>query len=483
MRGDKLYRDIEKHVSSAKVEVNGRDSDLRTLERRAEGIRKDLASQADAFVDLHLADAAHVELPQAIRHMLSERDASLDTARERIRSADEELLSTEIAIEEARKAHDSRLEELRTQTALAEEKLRQDPEAQAAIAEARKAKTDIEDLRRRKETVEFEVDPKIELFERDPLFAYLTARGYGTPSYRAWWPFRNLDAWLARKIRYDANARTVEVLSRLPEWIDARIRDARSSKVDVFAAESTAKARIYEHASRAEIAEAEARLELDRRTEARSRLVRQRQQDAKEVEAATRGKDTALDKIRKAYAKHLRDMGPTYLARLVASNPTGRDGDVSRRILAQAKDLEACDEAIEKIRLVREEAAGRLAELKKVEDRIRSKRMHTSNSRYDGDVDGLLTGLVLGHITSGDFMSRADRMYEEERSSSSYGSQTSGSQSGGYSNGQSIGSSDDSNRQSTGYSNGISIGGGGDTSPSPASTSDGGGSYSSGDSF
>jgi hypothetical protein len=73
---------------------------------------------------------------------------------------------------------------------------------------------------------------KGKVYEGDPLFNYLWARGYGTPQYRAFGFTRLLDRWVARVCGYEPLRRNYWMLSELPARFDEHAKRMRAAADD-----------------------------------------------------------------------------------------------------------------------------------------------------------------------------------------------------------------------------------------------------------
>ena len=69
-------------------------------------------------------------------------------------------------------------------------------------------------------------------YETDPLFTYLWARGYGTPTYRAFGFTRLLDRWVARVCGYEPLRRNYWMLSERPARFDEHAKRMRAAADD-----------------------------------------------------------------------------------------------------------------------------------------------------------------------------------------------------------------------------------------------------------
>src|SRR5690554_1547495 len=177
---------------------------LDDVERRVDAI---LAARRDAQAALDAEIAAAEEKLEALERVRGERQADVDAAAEAVDAAEADA--------QARLEAD---DEYRAKLAQAE---RSDAVADHAEEKARAAETD---------RIE-----KGRPYEADPVFAYLWARGFGTPRYRAWPPTRLLDGWVARSIDYEPQRRNYALLTEIPERLKehaARMREIADRDLD-----------------------------------------------------------------------------------------------------------------------------------------------------------------------------------------------------------------------------------------------------------
>jgi len=98
----------------------------------------------------------------------------------------------------------------------AQRRLEGDDEYREKLAAAERSDAVADQAEEKARAAEADRAEKGRPYEADRVFAYLWARGFGTPRYRAWPITRVLDGWAARTIDYEAQRRNYHLLTEIP---------------------------------------------------------------------------------------------------------------------------------------------------------------------------------------------------------------------------------------------------------------------------
>ncbi|HEX9886007.1 MAG TPA: hypothetical protein VGA70_05945 [Longimicrobiales bacterium] len=234
-------------------------------------------------------------------------------------------------------------------------------------------------------------------------FAYLMARGYGGPEYRAGPLGRRLDRWLASQSDFDTLRRSYLILRDGPGLIHREILDLRNraaeleARIDGREAEVGAREGLMEAAEASTACEqrlAEGRPALEARRAHRDALVA-------ELQAVELNRGAAYERLLDRHTDFLESQTMSELAERAMETADPRDDvlvqrlhEVRRRIIDSGRDLTAHRKELHRLA----ELTGRLAEAK----RAAATRFYSRRSRFPDDfrLQDALSPLVDGDATA-----------------------------------------------------------------------------------
>jgi len=218
--------------------------ELQQLNQRLLAIRGEVAEAYKALAQLRLADAKSG--PDAISALSAAADGVQQLIAARARAmevADAALTEARTRWSDAKKAKDharATLDALEDQAARAMETVRSrlpaDPEWRKLDEAAQAAERVAVHAEQKTALAEQDRVQKGKPYEDDPLFAYLWARGYGTPRYSAGGITRLMDGFVARVARYEPARRNFAVLTELPAKLAEHAARTREAAVAAAAA-------------------------------------------------------------------------------------------------------------------------------------------------------------------------------------------------------------------------------------------------------
>ncbi len=403
-------RDIYRSIERA-------EADLRAEEAR---VARRLAELAEEAAEIHRAEsAAYRSLAQTRLDALerdkiagrldrAEREAltALETRKARLAEAERQSAALEAELADAmarRDAADQSLNEATEARDLladaTQARLVDDPDwaARAAALEAAEAKAEAADAKA--DRAEADRAEKSIAYDTDPLFAYLWARRYDTPDYRAMALVKEIDGRVARLIGYPAARRDYTRLNEIPRRLRAHAdRLAETAEAAGLALAEIERAALESdgigpHEEAVEAAEAAldgieaeiARLETARET---ADTLRARLTDPEQDEGMLR----ALDGL----AQTFRRTELSRLAERARATPSPEDDNAVARLAELAESDRRVRAAIAEAKREERDLARRRDELAAERRRFRSRGYARPGGRFDnGDALGTLIGGIV----------------------------------------------------------------------------------------
>lgn len=332
----------------------------------------------------------------------------------------------------------------------------QNEEYRRLHGEGQKAREAFDRRERQHQTFVQEAARKLQAYRSNPLFTYLVKRNFD-PSKRNGGLTQRLDGWVARVVHYRENKKNFDYLNVLPGEMEKEI-ERRRAAVEGLAQQV---ARLEEEtAARHNLPVVmEQGIELGKRRE----HIMQDMDETDQTFARYAEERQQLDNTKGAYhqnaiqrlTQYLRGQSIEELMQRARETEDPDDDRLVQRIDATGNEIEEWKGRVRESRKEQEGILKNLKNLKDIESDFTTKDYEASRSRFpDGfDIDGLLTGLLLGRYSRSSVWDEIDsdqyfKPRETYRSSysSSWGSSSSSS-SGGFGGG--------------GFSGGGGFGGGG----------------------
>src|SRR5690606_10284088 len=139
----------------------------------------------------------------------------------------------------------------------AQRRLEGDDEYREKLAAAERSDAVADQAEEKARAAEADRAEKGRPYEADRVFAYLWARGFGTPRYRAWPITRVLDGWAARTIDYEAQRRNYHLLTEIP----ARLAEHAAAMREIAERDGGAARGVERRAAERRVAEADKAIE------------------------------------------------------------------------------------------------------------------------------------------------------------------------------------------------------------------------------
>lgn len=260
-----------------------------------------------------------------------------------------------------------------------------------------------------------DLDTKGAAYHADPLFSYLLKRGYGTGAYRSRGFIKACDAHVADRCKFDQVYSKYQLLQQLPEFVAEHLRAAQDRSNELA---RQADARLLALAQQ----HIPSNLEGDLRAAVADERAAQGSLDAMQREIDRLGAEIAT------YANYTDPLGREMTADLkcvyddtmideLEAIATTTDDPEDDELVAQLKKLRSRRSAVMSREPELADNARKSAEkakrLRDFNNQFRQNRRATSSYRYDdGALDGFITGVLLGNLTSS---SAADQLGQAAR--------------------------------------------------------------------
>lgn len=285
------------------------------------------------------------------------------------------------------------------------EELQTMPRWQSLFAQAQRLEARVAASGKRLEAAEREQTDKLPAYERDPLFAYLTRRNFGTARAAGTAITRGLDRWVAGVIEYaDARAK-YDFLKELPDHAAAVLAEDHAALAAAVPPLARVESEVVDRNGLTPVLERGERL-YGEREDARRAL--------REAETTLRdltGEFAALHDERGSYYEsaidgleaYLDGRTPEELAAMARASGDPRD-DV------HVADLQEIDDQLAELRTdlanakdERDSIADRLAGLEDLRDQFETDDWNGRRSRFDDglDINALLLGYLAGSHSHG----------------------------------------------------------------------------------
>ncbi|HSO43844.1 MAG TPA: hypothetical protein VLR47_13570 [Rhodospirillales bacterium] len=396
--------DVFARVQQQTGAVHGR---LNELSGRLLQVQKE---EGEAYRDLARVRLGLAEKDPLIM-VLEQVDANVRTARQRrddvFTEADAEIAALEreaAALREERAAAATVAEQRHEALAAAEEAVRQPllrTEAYRQQAEAAGAAEHIAVAAERK-TEQAETDrlEKGEAYEGDELFQYLWRRGYGTSEYHAGPLTRLFDGWIAGFIGFREARASFAMLNEIPrrlgEHAERRRAKALAERERLAAMEAEALNGSDAIPRRAELEEAEARLDaIDDRVEANARALVEAQARRARVLS---GEDPAFGGAIRAIEQALRRQDLRALRAHAEQTRPGEDDAAVQRLDVLEAEEQALMAELEQVKAEQERQRRELEEIGSIRRDYRRRGYHRGTFDVAG---GAILGSILGQVLGG----------------------------------------------------------------------------------
>jgi hypothetical protein len=424
LTGRSIYRNLSRELEDAHTRYAEAAQALRGAESRHEELLAEESRIVEELARVYLPDLSPASVSLAFSELRANLESALDAQEERRDRLSRDAVRAGGRVKAARTALD-RLEEdagalaerLREARARVEAVLESDDRHEEHVEEHAALMDFRERLLRRRARLGAAASAERPRYERDRLFRYLHDRDWGGPAYRAGSLTRRLDHWLARRIEYEALARSYRILKVGPHQLAAEIRRLGAQAEEVERAidrreEDVARAEgllaLLEERVATEERLTGAQAELDQARSTREAVER----ELRSVEAH-RGRH--FEEAVELYREHLEGKTVRELEALARGTPDPRDDGLVREL----------DEVRAALERASSKLARRRAELARASERVeRLSRLHGSGlQRFaqprvffpDGlELGGMVERLIRGDAGPEDLIAELDDAHREE---------------------------------------------------------------------
>lgn len=359
------------------------------------------------FAGIQLGEAA-VGLPE-VRKVLAERECSLADATRKLPMVEASI---------AREAKE--LDELQERIEHVEANVAREVETDAFVVSAALRQQDAVTLKAQLHANMAEIDSEVKAKRpayEDSVFQYLKARQYGTDDYSGRGLVRRLDGWLAQRSHFAENSANLQIIEGMQGMAAERGAQAQAELVEAQRSRDSAIAKLEGEAGLPGLRSA-----LRGRDAKVSALKREARELKTLITQHADGEDPGWKRAHGLFAEMLSNKTLSDLDRLAAQTANEEDDVLVKRIEKLRSEVAACNDQVRDLKEVAESAEKAYRKAKKLEhdfDREGFGRGGYSYERFD--VDGLLTGYMLGRSSSSEVLStmRSSRSEEESWSSRS----------------------------------------------------------------
>lgn len=237
-------------------------------------------------------------------------------------------------------------------------------------------------------------------YERDPLFAYLWSRGFGTSVYRAWPPSQWLDAKVAKLCSYEGARRNYAMLTEIPKRLQEHAAKMRSD----FDREAEALRALEQRAAEtANVPERQASLdaaekslsEIDTSIAANEDRIRTLVEERGRFAA---GEDPHYRRCIDVLSEALRQESVEFLRERAARTLAREDDALVGRLAEIQRERDRMEQGLDQFRRLHQAESERLLKFEEVRRRFKERGYDGSHSVF---VNGALIGMILNQFLSG----------------------------------------------------------------------------------
>ncbi len=468
--GKKVYnairdkeRGVEQDHNSLSVELQGYQSQINQLVQDREERFVRLATFYLPVMDAESVRSTIRELQGEVQRLFKEKqtlrtslDSSMQQSRQRKESLEESLQSVDVLLEQKVTVRDQKRQDIASE-------LKEDGEYTTSHSNASQANERLTQNKKRFETFEEEAQEKLHAYQGNKLFTYLLQRDFNGSEYSGTAVTRKLDSWVAGIINYSEVRKNYDFLTSMPTAIKAEI-DQQQADLDELVE------RI--EAIEQEVAEKHGLPQVlsdgNDLAQKRAKILGDIQREDAQFSSYTVQRKE-LDNTKDAYHQralgrlksYLKDSSIVNLKERARATPNSEDDhlvDQVESIDAKIRQLKSDAKTVqEKQSAVAEQLEG----LRQVSRHYSSNNWERNRSYFGNslDIDDLLTGYLLGRISTDSIISdlNSHHHWEPEPAPVYHSSYSSSHHSSG---GDSFGGGDFSSGGGFGGGGGFSSGGG-----------------------
>jgi len=416
--------EIARSLARKREEV---ESSLRDVADRIHGLERDVGQVMaeegrlwSAFAAIQIGEA--VSLPGQVESMLDKRSGKIEAAKSGIKASQDRIASLSERRETAAAQADKDAKALGEQQDAVKAKLDADPVVRELRVDLARLDEIVGSLLEKGKRAVLERDEKGGAYESDEFFRYLSRRGFGTPKYAGWGVAAHLDSWLANLISYRKKSADYQRLQDIPAWIQDRSdkaeadRSRKAAELKTIVDRETLALKPFRKAAEAS-AEALSKIEADIAAERES--IHDASRLLSEAALAT---DEDMKRITSSFAEMLSRKGIRDIAAAAARTATKEDDAIVEKLEALGREKSSLASQIAGLKPGLMEFEKRIAAIKEVENKLRSRGWTGSSHRFGSVPSSAADDLSQGVITSAALWSMMQSSHRHESSHSSYGS-------------------------------------------------------------
>lgn len=410
--GRDVHRDLVRRIRKVRRKVAREEERIEELQRRVAESGERRAATVRALAEFHLPEMNEEAVAGTLAEMEADIRAVYEGKKDRLGEVERSIPEQRVVVEGAEAAlatvtgalNETGRERARLARIVFEE-LQGMPRWIQLFERVRKLEARVAASEKRCQAAQREQKEKTPAYERDPFFAYLSRRRYGTGAAAGNPLTRRLDRWVAAVTDYEAVRGMYDLLNALPGHMESVLEEDRKALAVAAPPLNRLEAGVIDRNGMTPVLERGERLYAERE-EARKAL-----RDAEAALRALTEELAALHDERGSYFETAIDGIETYLEgrtldELLAMARETRDprDDVLVARLgetdAQLADLRA---QLAERREERSSLASRLGELEDLRDRFEREDWNGRRSQFDDslNMNALLLGFMAGRHSSG----------------------------------------------------------------------------------
>jgi len=453
-----MLRDARRTVEDEHAAIS---KSILEIDRSMEKLNARQTAMWKQFASIQAAEGTIVS--DKLSKLRADRAAAIEKAHRTIEISTKEIADAAANLDELSKRKKAAEEAISAKYREVEEASSKDEAVVSSKSKLSTLDEDIAAAKKRLADAQADVEKKRPGYD-DELFIYLEQKKYGTPDYRAIPLISTLDRLLALAAGYDRAKQDFDLLTGLPDWVDAKIGELTANREAEFARFKEAMAKYEQGADQLLKSKQDIEHEISVAVASQDAAEINKKNAMSFLEDVAHGNDSIQTKIVNECISLVKQEKRDALARLAERSKSKADDEALQEIDRINADFRKAKAERSKLQSKLTDVSNRLENIEAVERKFRREDWFDSDHKFrDGsyDVTGLMTGAVLADV----FLRSAEsghidppRDYSSPSPSSNWSS-GSGSSSTGWS-GSGNRSNDDDSRGGFGGGNGWSTGGG-----------------------
>jgi len=439
--GKDVYESIQSKVSEQQRQVKGLYDKLLGIENDINGLTQDredcYAKLATTYLPELTAETVKDTLKEKqskVQAIFMEKQQKRKSLEQQISEATTQKTALKTDFDDVTGKWDDARKDRDTLRVKVHEALSKDDSYKALVVEARHLHDRVNNSTSRIRQVKDEAVQKLPEFETNKIFQYLLRRGYGTDKYVGSSIAKKLDGWIAGKINFAENKTSYDFFKSMPELMKIELDKRQSQLEEIMKKGQDAEEKYSKQYGLSAIVEKGQKYDAQRKRFIEN--MASLDHDAKEYEDARKALDNTKDLYHQAAVQELKDFlksaGIAELKSRALETPSKEDDALVYRIDEIDESVRKQKDEAKSVKGELDEASEKLDKLNALASKYNSNNYDSYNSRFhDGlDIDNLLTGYMLGRMSTDNVWgSISNNHYTHQESS--YSSSSSGSSFGG----------------------------------------------------